>query len=37
VNKTIASAAQLAKCSLLHADSRTTAAASSVNTKKNFI
>jgi len=37
VNKTAASAAQLAKCILLHAYSRTTAALSCARTNKNFI
>jgi len=37
VNKTTASTAQLAKCILLHAYSRTTAAHSSARTNKNFI
>jgi len=37
VNKTAASAAQLAKCILLHAYSRTTAVSSCASTNKNFI
>jgi len=37
VNKTAASAAQLAKYSLLHAYSRTTAVPSCMSTNKNFI
>jgi len=36
-NKTAANAAQLAKCILLHAYSRTTAAPSCARTNKNFI
>jgi len=37
VNKTAASARQLAKCILLHTYSRTTAARSCTNTNKNFM
>jgi len=37
VSKTAACAAQLAKCILLHAYSRTTAATNFANTNKNFI
>jgi len=37
VNITTASAAQFAKCILLHAYSRTTAAPSYASTNKNFI
>jgi len=37
VNKTAASAAQLAKCMLLHASACTTVAPSSMRTNKNFI
>jgi len=37
VNKTAASAAQLAKCILLHASARTTVASSYTKTNKNFI
>jgi len=37
VNKTAAIAAQLAKCILLHANLRTTAAPSRSSTNKNFI
>jgi len=37
VNKTAASAAQLAKCILLHTYSRTTVAPSCARTNKNFI
>jgi len=37
VNKTAASAAQLAKCILLHAYSRTTASIQLHENKKNFI
>jgi len=37
VNKTAASAAQLATCILLHAYARTTAAPSCTSTNKNFI
>jgi len=37
VNKTAASAAQLVKCILLRAYSRTTAAPSCARTNKNFI
>jgi len=37
VNKTTASATQSAKCSLLHAYSRTTSAPSCMSTNKKFI
>jgi len=37
VYKTVASAAQLAKCILLHAYSRTIATSSCASTNKNFI
>jgi len=37
VNKTAESAAQSAKCILLHASARTTAAPSYARTNKNFI
>jgi len=37
VNKIAARAAQFAKCILLHAYSRTTAASSCARTNKNFI
>jgi len=37
VNKTAASATQLAKCILLHASARTTVTPSCARTNKNFI
>jgi len=37
VNKTAASAAQLAKCILVHASARTTVAPNCARTNKNFI
>jgi len=37
VNKTAASAAQLAKCFLFHASARTTVTTSCAKTNKNFI
>jgi len=37
VNKTAASAAQLAKCILLHASARTTVASSCARTNKKFM